>query len=147
MNWYPNGAAQLSAISTPAARCAWGPSGDERSGPENAYERLAVAQLTGVGHRQHVLQGQPMNLEDLVLFGARRQRREAGGEEQMNDFCKNAGRRDSLSGVDVGQSLGCEGGKGRAVSYRPHPSGSNSSIRFSLGRISTGEPQKYQSHH
>src|SRR5688572_14091289 len=33
-----------------------------------------------------------MDLEDLVLFGARRERCQLRGEKQMNDFCKNAGR-------------------------------------------------------
>ena len=65
--------------------------GDARRGPKNRYERFAVAQLTGVRHRQNVLERQPMHFEDLVLFGTLGQRGQLRGEEQMNDFCQNAG--------------------------------------------------------
>src|SRR5262249_19625767 len=66
--------------------------GDVRRSPENRYQRLSVAELTGARHAQHVAEGQPVHLEDLVLFGPRRQRGQLRGEVQMNDFCKNAGR-------------------------------------------------------
>jgi hypothetical protein len=58
--------------------------------PENGYERLSVAKLTAAGHLQNVFERQPVNLEDLVLFRARRQGSQLRREEQMNDFCQNA---------------------------------------------------------
>src|SRR4029079_10607225 len=69
-----------------------GGAGNVLSGPVNAYQRFAIAQLARARHLQDVSEGQPMDLEDLVLFRALRQRGELRGEEQMNDFCENAGR-------------------------------------------------------
>src|SRR5262245_45905721 len=69
-----------------------GGAGKVLSGPVNAYERFAVAQPARERHLQHVSEGQPVDLEDLVLLRALRERGELRGEEQMNDFCKNAGR-------------------------------------------------------
>ena len=90
VNWYPNGAARcqpyrqrLRAVATRV--------GDVPRGSENRYQRLAVTKLAGVSHPQDVPEGQPMDLEDLVLFGAWREPGQPRGEEQVDDFCKNAG--------------------------------------------------------